>query len=681
MSVESASLSLVCPDCGRKNPADARFCAACGFRFGAEDDLDDSDHDGGADPLLGRLIADRYRIEHLLGRGGMGVVYRVEHVRIAKLMAMKLLHGALARDKDVVKRFKREAEAVSKLDHPNTVQVFDFGQSEGMMFLVMEYLSGRDLGQIIKEDGPLAFDRAARIAAQVAGSVAQAHERGIVHRDLKPENVMVLDGRTITDFVKVLDFGLAKLREEEVQGEKSITRAGSILGTPYYMAPEHIRGEEVDARSDVYAMGALLYKAITGVPPFWASTPVGVLTMHLTEDVEPPSSRAPKLDLPEDADRIVLKAMAKEPKDRFQSMDAFRQELIAYLAAIGKDEGLESTRLTRLSGRPVPTESGRQREVATRGDIDHYERSLRRRSQMGWALVALFFVSAIAAGAWAFFTRDPVDTRTAELEPNNTIGAANVLPEGRTFTAQLGKRQDEQRSDADFYTIQNPGRDRRVVRVEVTALPNMDIVFELFREGISSPLLTADSGGIGQPEVVPNFVIDGPRYYVRVRELWESGSRPTENVSDTYQVRWRYADPEEGDEREVNDSLELAERVRMGETRRGFIGWGGDEDVYCLEGAATDVVARVEGVSSLDLVLEVIDRPTSRVTRVDASPLGQGEISEPVARADDGTYCVEVSAHRPKEGLGNAPDERYVLHIEHGAGGDEHAAGEHGAEE
>jgi tRNA A-37 threonylcarbamoyl transferase component Bud32 len=235
----------------------------------------------------------------------MGVVYRVEHVRIAKLMAMKLLHGALARDKDVVKRFKREAEAVSKLDHPNTVQVFDFGQSEGMIFLVMEYLSGRDLGQMIKDEGPLSFDRAARIAAQVAGSVAQAHERGIIHRDLKPENIMVLEGRGISDYVKVLDFGLAKLREDEMQGEKSITRAGSILGTPYYMAPEHIRGEEVDARSDVYAMGALIYKTITGVPPFWATTPVGVLTMHLTEDLVPPSERPGREDLPEDADRIT----------------------------------------------------------------------------------------------------------------------------------------------------------------------------------------------------------------------------------------------------------------------------------------------------------------------------------------------------------------------------------------
>ncbi|MBZ0120994.1 MAG: protein kinase, partial [Sandaracinaceae bacterium] len=352
---------LECPGCGRLNPDDARFCAGCGQRFGVPE-ITLGEDDGGADPLLGRTIADRYRIEELLGRGGMGVVYRVEHVRIGKLMAMKLLHGALARDKDVVKRFKREAEAISKLDHPNTVQVFDFGQSEGMMYLVMEYLSGRDLGHVLKEDGALPFPRVARIAAQVAGSVSQAHERGIVHRDLKPENVMVLPEGPIEDYVKVLDFGLAKLREHE-DAERSITRAGSILGTPYYMAPEHIRGEEVDARSDVYAMGALIYKAVTGVPPFWATTPVGVLTMHLTDDVVPPSERAPGREIPFECDRIVLKAMEKRASDRYPSMEALRADLLEYLDRVGEADGIESARLARVSRAPLETRSGRQRET------------------------------------------------------------------------------------------------------------------------------------------------------------------------------------------------------------------------------------------------------------------------------------------------------------------------------
>lgn len=200
----------------------------------------------------------------------------------------------------------------------------------------------------------------------------------------------------------------------------------------------------------------------------------------------------------------------------------------------------------------------------------------------------------------------------------------------------------------------------------MSAIPNMDVVFEVFREGINSPLLLADSGGIGAPEVVPNFVIEGPRYYLRVRELWESGRLPTENVSDPYDVSWSFVTPDADDEREVNDSIELAEPIRVGDTRRGYVGWGGDHDSFCVAGEASNVVARVEGVASLDLVLEVVERDTSRVHTFDANPIGQGEVSAPIDSAPSGGVCFVVSAHRPKDGLGNDPDERYVLHVEHG---------------
>lgn len=645
-----------CPACARVNPSDARFCSACGTRLGA---MRERSGLHAADPLLGRVIAERYRIERLLGRGGMGVVYRVEHVRIGKVMAMKLLHGALARDKDLVKRFKREGEAVSKLDHPNTVQVFDFGQSEGMMFLVMEYLSGRDLGEIITEEGALPFERVARIATQVCGSVAQAHQRGIVHRDLKPENVMVLDAHPVPDFVKVLDFGLAKLRETG-DAEKSITRAGSILGTPYYMAPEHIRGEGVDARSDVYAMGALIYKAITGVPPFWAPSPVGVLTQHLTEKVVPPSARNRANAIPPEADRIVLRAMAKEPRERFQSMEELRAELLGYLARVGQDAGLDSGRHAHLGA--VVRTSDEEGEIATRGDIDRYERRLRRRSLISRAFALLLVVGLIGLGGFAWFHR-PTPIATRESEPNDLISQADPLPEGLRVEAYLGKRMNEEQSDADFYRLDNPGGARRTVRIEVTAIPNMDIVFELFREGISSPLLTADSGGIGAPEVVPNFVIEGPTYYLRVRELWGTGRFPTENVSDPYAVRWQFVTPDDDEEREVNDSLELAEPISVGESRRGYIGWGGDQDSFCLAEDAKNFVVHLEPVSTLDLVLELVDRESGYVRTIDEAPLGQGETSGIIDEGAAGTLCFVVSARRPKEGLGNDPDERYTLRL------------------
>ncbi len=657
----SAAGLIACALCDRPNAPDARYCAGCGHPFRADAPFEEQ---GDADPLLGRVIADRYRMEELLGRGGMGVVYRVEHVNIGKIMAMKLLHGALARDKDTVKRFKREAELVSRLDHTNTVQVFDFGQSEGMMYLVMEYLPGRDLGQVLKEDGPLSFPRVARIGAQVCGSVGQAHELGVVHRDLKPENVMLIEGSAVPDFVKVLDFGLAKLREQEEMGAQSITRQGSILGTPYYMAPEHIRGEPVDQRSDVYALGALMYKALTGVPPFWATTPVGVLTMHLTDDVEPPSERAPKRDIPKEADEILLRAMRKNPADRFQTMHGLRDALLEYLESIGEDGGLESLRLG--SGVAIPSDSGRARHVATRVDVDEFERGLRRRSLFGVLLAVLAIAGLVAGAAYAWGNR-VADVSTSEREPNDELAEANVLPPAVELTAYLGERLDEERSDADIFELRNPGGARRVVRIDVGAIPNMDVTFELYREGITTaPLLVADSAGMGQPEAVPNFVIDGATYYLRVRELWESGRLPAENVSDPYTVAWRVVEPEHGDEIEVNDSIELAGTIAMNGAVRGFVGWGGDEDVFCLEGEATSVVARLEAVASLDLVLRRIDRTTGRATEFDAHGVGAGERTDALEHAPTGRYCFEVSAHRPKAGVGNDPEHRYTLRVEHG---------------
>ncbi|MBX3274050.1 MAG: serine/threonine protein kinase [Sandaracinaceae bacterium] len=657
--VAKATSPLVCILCDRQNPPDSRFCAGCGHRFGA----DAFDDEGGADPLLGRVIADRYRMEELLGRGGMGVVYRVEHVNIGKLMAMKLLHGALARDKETVKRFKREAELVSRLDHPNTVQVFDFGQSEGMMYLVMEYLPGRDLGQALKETGPLSFARVARIGVQVCGSVGQAHELGVVHRDLKPENVMLIEGSAMSDFVKVLDFGLAKLREHEEMGGQSITRQGAILGTPYYMAPEHIRGEPVDQRSDVYALGALMYKALTGVPPFWATTPVGVLTMHLTDEVEPPSERAPERGIPKEADEILLRAMRKNPADRYQTMRGLRDALFEYLEAIGEDAGLESLRLGTSVG--LAAGAARQQQLATRVDVDAFEARLRRRSVLG-VMLGVLALAALAVGA-AYLWRNPPELHVGtEQEPNDEISQANLLPEGATLRAYLGRRIDASRSDADLFELRNPGGGRRVVRIDVGAIPNMDVMFELYREGITSPLLVADSAGIGGAESVPNFVIDGPTYYLRVRELWEAGRLPSENVSDPYTVRWRVVEPEADDEREVNDSVERAGTIAPGGSVRGFVGWAGDADVFCLEGEAERVVARLGAVPTLDLVLRRIDRTTGRATAFDEEGLGGGEATDVLERAEAGRYCFEVSARRPKVGAGNDPEHRYELRVERG---------------
>ncbi|UJR79450.1 serine/threonine-protein kinase [Sandaracinus amylolyticus] len=652
-----------CPSCARVNPPDARFCAGCGHRFLG----DDADLGPIADPLVGRTIADRYRIEQMIGRGGMGVVYRVEHVRIGKLMAMKLLHGELSREKDVMRRFRREAEAASKLDHPSTVQVFDFGHADGLTYLVMELLGGKDLGAIVELEGPLPFARVARIAAQIAGSVAQAHARGIVHRDLKPENVRVLQEAGEGDFVKVMDFGLAKLRDHDEAAGASITRAGLIVGTPYYMAPEQIRGDGAEPRSDVYALGALMYKCLTGVPPFHAPTPVGVLTKHLTEPVVAPSTRSPRRDLPPDADAIVMRALAKEPGDRQASMEALRDELLAWLRAEGEDTGAFAERATLPA---IETDSGRRVQVATRSDVDRYERSLRAQSwafqAIGIAAIAAVITGAAFAYRSASATVATTSRATSEHEPNDGPAQANELPEGRELAGHLGRRMDAEHSDADVWSLENAAGRGRAVAIDFSGLPNMDTVLEVFGAAQSEPLLVVDGAGVGGAERVPNLVLVDPRYFVRVREQWLPGRHPTENVSDAYRLRWSYVEPAPGDEREVNDTVSLAERLPLGSARQGFIGWSGDTDVFCIDADAQDALAILEPVPRLDLALRVEERHLGTSRTIDVNRVGGGE---QIALTDvrRGSTCLVVSAREGEGAASSDPRERWSLRVMQGS--------------
>ncbi len=600
---------LVCPACGRVSGSDVRFCATCGFRFKPGDDEAEAPPGGRemrdeADPLIGRTIADRYQIVELIGRGGMGVVYRVEHTRIAKAMAMKLLHGELARDKEVVRRFRREAEAVSKLDHQNTVQVFDFGRAEGMTYLVMELLPGKDLGAILQHEGTISFARMAHIAVQICASVQQAHDRGIVHRDLKPENVRVMSRRDDPDFVKVLDFGLAKLRESEETARASITREGFLVGTPYYMAPEHIRGEPVDARTDIYALGALMYKAVVGVPPFWATTPVAVLTKHLNDPLVPPTKRSQRQDLPKIADTILGKALEKSPADRYQSMSELRDALAEYLQELGIE--VDSGRVRGPTDARVSTSAARL-VVATRGDVDRYERRLRFAAYAQAVLVAVLIAAGIGGAVWLFDHGAPHMHALGETEPNDTPEQATELAAGETFSAYLGRRHDATHGDTDIYEIDAPGGD---VSIDVTAPPNVNIELDLYRHDRSEPILHVDQQGVGRAEHVASFPLDHTHYYLRVRE---SGGVvfPTENVSDSYTVRWAPHVPASGEEHELNDDIAHAGTLRVGDSVHGFIGWNDDRDVFCLAEDAPGVVIEASG-EGLDLVLTVREPVTDR---------------------------------------------------------------------
>jgi serine/threonine-protein kinase len=233
---------------------------------------------------------------------------------MGKIAAMKVLHRDLVGDADVVTRFEREAAAVSRLHHPHTVQVFDFGTAGSAMYLIMEYVRGQDMSNIIQRDGPMPWSRAAPLLAQICGALQEAHELGIVHRDLKPENVLITRTSAGRDYAKVLDFGLAKLDQQ--QAPSSATDRQQIVGTPYFMSPEQIRGDDVDARSDLYSFGALMFELLTGKHVFEGSTAVGVLTKHLTTEADAPSNRAPKLGIDPrvDALRKIPSSAGRPPR-------------------------------------------------------------------------------------------------------------------------------------------------------------------------------------------------------------------------------------------------------------------------------------------------------------------------------------------------------------------------------
>jgi len=629
------------------------------------------------DTWIGRTIDARYKVITRIGRGGMGSVYKVEHLHMGKVAAMKVLHRELAADRDVVKRFKREAEAVSRLTHVNTVQTFDFGSFDGALYLVMEYVKGEDLGAIVKRDGPLPFARVGPIFAQICAALSEAHEAGIIHRDLKPENVLVTRARDGRDVVKVVDFGLAKVREREEANE--VTGRGNLVGTPYYMSPEQIRSDGVDARSDVYSLGAMLYRVLTGEPPFAGATPMAVLTKHLTDELVPPRQRVPALAaaIDERVEAIVMRAMAKKPDERFPSVEVMRIELEAVLATPAQPSGgdggdVDDDGVPRLargslelargslpmrrasdhisdhgsgqgSGRhersPRAYEATAPREKLDhdelhgasagagdsdsaqgvklrREDLDDYEKSLRRR---GWARTVLVPVVVLALAGGAALTlrwwqRRP---RTVEVEPNNDAEHATKIAAGRAITGKLKGRIDDSNGDRDFFELMPAGTPgARVLTARLDPIPNIDLELDVI-DASGRALARADSTAVGGAEVLPDVRSDGRAVYLVVREVPVAGRWPTENTSDGYRLLVT-AQPLTLDmAAEPSDDASPTE-LGAGRTMTGYLGQPEDRDVFALTTAGTGSI-EVSGIDGVDITLEVNGQ------KVDAGAYGAPE--------------------------------------------------------
>ncbi|MEZ4467268.1 MAG: serine/threonine-protein kinase [bacterium] len=291
-----------CLACGAGLAPSATRCPACGAAQGGA---------SGPASLVGSTIDDRFRVLRLLGTGGMGAVFLAEHLGLGRRIAIKLLRAELREHKELSGRFRREITAVSRLTDAHTITVFDSGEWRGLMYLVMEHLQGRDLAEALHDEGRLAVERAVEVACQICSSLAEAHRHGIIHRDLKPENIFLTRTAGGGELVKVLDFGLAKLLDPADGPGAFETQKGTLLGTPWYMAPEQIEGGAVGAWTDVYALGTLLYRMLTGRHAFDGPSPIAILDSHVRGGMPPMD---PALGVPPALEAVVARLLARRPE-------------------------------------------------------------------------------------------------------------------------------------------------------------------------------------------------------------------------------------------------------------------------------------------------------------------------------------------------------------------------------
>ena len=299
--------------------------------------------------LIGKTVAERYVVKSLLGEGGMGAVYLAEQPALKRTLAIKVLHSEYAEDADIARRFHQEALAASQLKHPNTISIIDFGESDGQLYLAMEYMEGESLHDAISRSGGLSLGRSLQILRQTLKSVDEAHGQGIIHRDLKPENIFLMRVGSDSDFVKVLDFGVAKLRRPDQDDQATITMAGSVFGTPRYMAPEQSQDVELDQRADLYSLGVTLYEMLMGQPPFGSENPLSVLMAHVTQPPLVSSDYGLRLTFPKPLEAVVFKALAKDPRHRYQTAQEMADDLERLIRLVdGRSDGRDLSMLPEL---------------------------------------------------------------------------------------------------------------------------------------------------------------------------------------------------------------------------------------------------------------------------------------------------------------------------------------------
>src|SRR5579863_6172302 len=278
------------------------------------------------DPFIGRdILSGQFQILQRVGSGGMGAVYKALQPEMNRMVGVKILHPKLADRKDLVSRFRREARALSQLTHPNTAKVFMFGElDDGSLYIIMEFLEGKNLNQTVRAEGPFPVERALPILIQASGALDEAHKAGIIHRDLKPENIFLVQTGALRDYPKVLDFGLAKVGERQMRpGSVILTQEGMVYGTPEFMSPEQAQGKSLTPASDTYSLAVILYEVLTGKLPFDAKSAMDYIQLHVTGRPVPLSQRVPGRVFPPLLDQIMDRALAKRAEDRYASAADF----------------------------------------------------------------------------------------------------------------------------------------------------------------------------------------------------------------------------------------------------------------------------------------------------------------------------------------------------------------------
>ena len=562
-----------CPTCGKTLVDQPNFCAACGGDLRGLGGH--SDTFSGA--LTNRLIDGRYRLMEKLGEGGMGAVFKVEHVRMEKIAALKVMRSDMAIDAELKSRFLQEARTVAKLSHANTVQVFDAGElDDGSLFMAMEFVPGKDLAWHLKANGPMTEASAVSLAMQVLSSLQEAHEHGIVHRDIKPANVMLVKRPRGEDQVKLLDFGIAKLLESDAR--KSTT--ADFVGTPAYMSPEQINGVGIDARSDLYSLGAMLFELVTGTPPFDSETPMLIIAKHMNDPVPRFASVAPTVQLSPAFEQVVRRALEKNSADRFQDADEMRKALRELRRAMG---------VTTAELTPPPLEL--PSNMLSREDFDRFERKLRRQRSVA-PIAAALALCAFGLGGWKYATTRPVDApSTHEVEPNDQLTQATSIVLGADISGAMNAAALGQNDRDLFKATVAPGSYRLTLRGVADLNLTLEVLqMEQTEEGMKlRRKVFLDDIGEGGDERLDGLQLAAGEVYLRVEEkpFCTQPNRPSREKSlASYALRLE-ATAGAGTETEPNDTSGTAELLTTAEPLTAFTGVKLD-DPERLVGLRTD---------------------------------------------------------------------------------------------